>query len=192
MSTAARTRKKEEDMKHEKFRKLAASTLVVGALGAALGVTGGAHAAGLITGQQIKDATVTTKDVRNGTVGTEDVANGSITPADITGEISGPKGPQGEQGLTGAPGLAFHSFAAAPAVDLPPGGVATFVATCDPGLIAVGGGAFTQRPGRRLWVLESAPLGPTGAERGSWVARVRNNTTITVHTQTWAICAEVK
>lgn len=173
----------------EKRRRLAASMLVVGVLGTALGVAGGAQAAGLVTGKQIKDGTVTTEDVRNETITTDEVEGSSITPVDIAGDVRGPKGPQGDLGVTGAPGLEVVDFAEA-VLDLAPGASGVRTATCPPGLVAISGGPAVSA-GSKVRVLDNAPYGTLGNERRSWVARVQNDSTVTVRVAIWAACAEV-
>jgi hypothetical protein len=169
-----------------------ASLLVIGALGAALGVTGGAQAAALITGQQIKDGTVTGRDVRNSTITGRDVADGTISTGDIVGDQTGPVGPRGEQGRTGQAGLEIVGSVNSEPQLLRPGTISTAFLTCGDGRVAIGGGLHAS-DASQLQLLDSSPLGTTPEARPGWAVRAYNPpgrpdaTMVAV-----AICAEVR
>jgi hypothetical protein len=178
-------------MSLEKKSHRGRTAVAVGVLGLVLGATGGAHAAAMITGKQIKDGTVTGRDLRNGSVQASDVADGSLTPDDYVGPVIGPPGPPGAKGEAGGPGVEYEYKAKSSIDFLPPGQVGLAVAECDPGYVAIGGGLGGD-PGRRLQLLDSAPLGVDEVRRRSWVARAHNAGTINAHIAAWALCAEVR
>jgi len=136
-----------------------------------------------VTGSDLKNGSVKSIDIANGTVAGRDLKNGSVTTSDIddasllaadfkAGELpAGPAGSQGPQGVPGVQGPAGATNVVARRVNrtLPPtnGGIATVhtaVASCEPGEVAVGGGAGTTNfINAEGFVLASEPLAADGS-----------------------------
>jgi hypothetical protein len=137
---------------------------------AALTITGGDIRNGTLTGSDLKDESVTRRDVDNSTITGSDLKDRSVTSSDIDDEslratdlkagqaAAGPTGPQGAPGETRAPTRR--------AVDvlLRTGETAEATAGCEPGEVAVGGGAgHDGRPDDFVAILADEPLKADGS-----------------------------
>ena len=125
--------------KNRRIRITYANVVASLALFAALG--GSSYAAIAVTGAQVRDGSLTGRDVRNSSLTGKDVRNQSLLAQDFkAGQLpTGPAGPKGDTGPAG--GLKGYeivgSISPASSVDSK-----ARLATCPPGKVAVGGGAF--------------------------------------------------
>jgi len=181
--------------KNRRIRLTYANVVASLALFAALG--GSSYAAIAVTGAQVRDGSLTGRDVRNSSLTGKDVRNQSLLAQDFkAGQLpAGPQGPKGDPGAPGAKGEKgekgdtgpagglkgyeiVESISPASSVDTKAGG-----ATCPPGKVAVGGGAFLLGEfsghaaldrsgplGDHAWEAQAQELVPTG---GSWALGVR-------------------
>jgi len=137
--------------KNRRIRITYANVVASLALFAALG--GSSYAAIAVTGAQVRDGSLTGRDVRNSSLTGKDVRNQSLLAQDFkAGQLpTGPAGPKGDPGQPGARGEKgdtgpagglkgyeiVGSISPASSVDSK-----ARLATCPPGKVAVGGGAF--------------------------------------------------
>jgi hypothetical protein len=137
---------------------------------AALTITGGNIRNGTLTGTDLKDGSVTSRDADNGTITGSDLKDGSVTSTDVEDEslratdvkagqaAAGPAGPQGPPGETRAP------TRRAADVLLRLGDTAEATASCEPGEVAVGGGAgHDGLPDDAVAILADEPLKADGS-----------------------------
>ncbi|NYJ02186.1 hypothetical protein HNR19_002884 [Nocardioides thalensis] len=177
-----------------RVRSLVASTpraaLIAAVAGVALGVAGGAHAADLITGKQIKDGSVTGRDVRDNTVAGFDVADLSLGADEFAGVLIGPPGPQGAAGRPGDDGLGeVFPQVATEVVGI--NATKTLVVGCGPGQVAIAGG-LGGNAGGAFNLMESAPFGTAGEERGAWVVRAQNAGLASAPMTAWTLCGVMR
>jgi hypothetical protein len=143
-----------------------------------------------VTSQAIKDGQVKRADLARNAVGTDQVAAGSLRASDFkAGQL--PAGPQGPKGDKGDKGLT--SFAVRANAGQQPDAV---TATCNPGEIAVGGGAHSfdgvidasapvSVPTAVFTVGMPSSLGYTPT---AWTGHAVNNTG-NAHVTVWVVCA---
>jgi hypothetical protein len=151
--------------------------MIVASIGVFIAIGGPSYAASQITGKQIKNSSITGTDIKNSSIKSADIKNGSLITKDFkSGSI--PAGPAGPAGAAGAPGVAFGHLdynASAPVTVLD--GTQGFVeVACDPGLVEVGGGIYSQGG---LGININASYPSTGTEGGvvgvtGWAGYVNN------------------
>jgi hypothetical protein len=137
---------------------------------AALTITGGNIRNGTLTGADLRNESVTGRDLDNSTITGSDLKDGSLTASDIddgtlratdvkAGQAAaGPRGPQGPAGSTHVP------TRRAAEVLLRTGETAEATASCEPGEVAVGGGAgHDGRPDDFVAILADEPLKADGS-----------------------------
>ena len=164
------------------------------ALFIALGGTSYGLATGSIGSREIKNNSIRSKDIRDNQVRSRDVRDQSLLAKDFkAGQLprgpAGPRGvpgpqglpgPQGPRGLQGEPG-ATNVFVSSSG----PGGGQVF---CEPGEVAVGGGAVAEG---NAFVVNSSPLPHTqDATPNGWQAQVKAPGDVLPSPGTaWVVCA---
>ena len=137
---------------------------------AAATLTGGNIRNGTLTGSDLRDESVTGRDIDNATLTGSDVKTGSVTSSDVDDESlvtedvgagqapAGPAGPPGPQGESRAP------VRRSVEVRMLTGETAEASASCQPGEVAVGGGAgHDGQAGDNVGILADEPLRADGS-----------------------------
>lgn len=158
----------------KRLGELASPGTVLGVVALCVSLTGTAFAAGLIG----------SADVRNNSLKGIDIKNKSLTQQDFRGSVRGAQGPQGQTGPTGATG-ATGSFStgsitqrSAGTVQVAPGTVGSSAAQCQPGEIAISGGAQTGGTDsfQDIWIVaDQRTLNATAND--NWTVYLYNNDT---------------
>jgi hypothetical protein len=164
------------------MRRRPSPALAVSIAALVLAGTGSATAAALIdgsklrnnsvSGQKIKDRSLTMRDLSPGTrAALRANASGQPGPQGPKGDPGpkGDKGEKGEPGPQGAPGISGHEVVTRINVLLGSAASATWINSCPPGKVVLGGGVRSFSDG--VMTVVSYPNGPT-----SWMTRVRTLT----------------
>jgi Collagen triple helix repeat (20 copies) len=120
---------------------------------------------------------------------------GARGPSGLTGP-PGPSGPPGPAGLAGKPGAqgppgpVSLSYVSSADVPLPVGPAQTAVATCPPGMVVTGGGAFTASTDPGVTLNNSSEASSDGTTPDQWLV-VMNNTSASATTfSAEAVCTQ--
>jgi hypothetical protein len=169
---------------------------------AAITISGSNVRNGTLTGADVKSNSLSGSDVKNSSITASDVKNGSLLAADFqAGQLpAGPQGPAGPAGPAGPQGPAGATNVVSRRSDiLVPGGNATreLVAKCQPGEVAVGGGAnITGAINAVGGVISSEPLKAdethpaNGEPAGAWRAIALNNGVLPREMSVFVLCAQ--
>jgi hypothetical protein len=164
---------------------------------AAATLTGADVRNGTVTGSDLRQESVTGRDVDNGTITGRDLKDRSLTSSDLgslagadlaSGQLAaGPQGPQGPAGTT-------QALTRRVDVTLGVGDAKEATASCLPGEVAVGGGAFLDSAGsdvlavRYAYPLEADGTAPEDGERATqWVGGGHNHPNFSTVARTFTV-----
>jgi hypothetical protein len=143
-----------------------------------------------VTSRAIKDGEVKRVDLAKGAVGTRQVGDGSLLAGDFkAGQLpAGPQGPKGEKGDKGVTGFAVRANAGQ--------GAAAVTARCNPGEVAVSGGAHSfdgaivaiAPVGDPLGIFTIGMPSSLGYTPTSWTGHATNDAD-DAHITVWVVCA---
>jgi len=146
-----------------------------------------------VTSKAIKDGQVKRADLANNAVGTEQVANGALLAGDFkSGQLpAGPQGPKGDKGEKGDKGVSGFAVRANSGQE-----PATVTASCNPGEVAVSGGAHSFDGTLDAIAPAADPTAiftigtPSflGYQPTSWTGHAFNDTN-DAHVTVWVVCA---
>lgn len=177
---------------------LRSPAMIVACVALVVALGGVSYAAGVLPKnsvgtKQLQKKAVTASKLRANSVGGAKVKNGSLTATDFkAGQLpQGPKGDpgaQGPKGDKGDPGIAQVTVRTSSFPSIPANGVKAAVAHCQPGEVALGGGASTVTG----VVMEASNHdGPYEAPTGWWVNLRNTNPSPVIGPFVEAVCARV-
>jgi hypothetical protein len=180
------------------LRPLGSPAMIIACAALIVALGGVSYAAGVLPKgsvgtPQLQKKAVTASKLRANSVNGLKVKNGSLAAADFkAGQLpAGPKGDpgaQGPKGDQGEPGVAQVMVRTSDHLILPPNSVKSAVAHCQPGEIALGGGASTQTG----VVMQSSYAELPFEAPSGWVAVLGNTNGYTVNGPVVeAVCARV-
>jgi hypothetical protein len=180
------------------LRPLGSPAMIVACTALIVALGGVSYAAGVLPKgsvgtAQLQKKSVTASKLRANSVSGLKVKDGSLGASDFkAGQLpAGPKGDpgaQGPKGDKGDPGVAQVTVRTSDHMTIPPNTVKAAVAHCQPGEVALGGGASTQTGVVMQSSYADLPLeAPSG-----WVATLQNTNASTVNGPVAeAICARI-